>query len=107
VVLPQQLAGTGRLSTTEFKKPQNRWKILIGESIMIRKERVVFHYKALSQNSPRQIEENHAKFRSGLTGAPAIFEPNKSHTKLQGLQEHKYRVAQKNLYTLYSSISLE
>jgi len=63
---------------------------LIGESIMIRKETVVFHYKALSQNSPGQIAENHAKFRSGLTVAPATFDTNKSHTKLQGLQEHKY-----------------
>jgi hypothetical protein len=65
VVLPQQLAGTGRFSTTEFKKPQNRWKILIGESIKIWKETVVFHYKALSQNSPGQTAENHAKLRSG------------------------------------------
>ena len=84
------MAGTGRFSTTEFKKPQNRWKVLIGESIMIRKETVLFHYKAMSQNSPGQIAENHAKFRSGLTGAPATFEPNKSHTKFQGLQEHIY-----------------
>jgi hypothetical protein len=38
-MLPQQLAGTGSFSTTECKKPQNRWKILIGESIEIWKER--------------------------------------------------------------------
>jgi hypothetical protein len=89
VVLPHQLAGTGRFSTTEFQKPQNRWEILIDESIKIRMEK----YVSLQDTVPEFARTDRRKSRKisvRITDAQETFEPNKSHTKLQGLQENKY-----------------